>query len=289
MSIRHTTDLPSLPASSSTDEIVSELNRAGGVILRNFLTAEQVDNFNKDIDDELERLAPGSKYDDEFIAAFHGNNTKRLTGLPMLSATFRNDILDHDVIHNVSEAIYREDAGDYWLTTGQVIDIGPGNPAQLLHRDLENGPIWVKLGPAGPMVMINFIIALCDFTEEIGATRVIPGSQDWPDYEDRGSDDMTIPVIMNAGDCFLFSCKVVHGGGANTTTDKRRRALTVPVQPAYLLVEEPYHLTVDLDVVKTMAPRAQKMLGFMSLFPKGSPGLMQVNYEELGDYLRLDA
>ena len=289
MSDRTVTDLPSLPASSSASDIVAELNRAGGVILRNFLSPEQVAEFNRDVDGAIDQLAPGSKYDDEFIAAFHGRNTKRLTGLPMLSKVFRDDILDHDVIHEVSELVYREEAGDYWLTTGQVIDIGPGSPAQLLHRDLENGPIWVKLGPSGPMVMINFIIAMVDFVEEIGATRVIPGSQDWPDYEDRGDPDMTIPVIMNAGDCFLFSCKVVHGGGANVTTDRWRRALTVPVQPAYLLVEEPYHLTVDLDVVKTMTPRAQKLLGFRSLFPNGSPGLFQVNYEELAGYLKLDA
>ena len=60
------------------------------------------------------------------------------------------------------------------MTTAQVIEIGPGNAAQMLHRDLENWFPFIAMGPAGPEVTVNFLIALTDFTEENGATRVIP-------------------------------------------------------------------------------------------------------------------
>ena len=33
-----------------------------------------------------------------------------------------------------------------------------------------------KISPTAPEAIINFLVALTDFTEENGATRVIPGS-----------------------------------------------------------------------------------------------------------------
>src|SRR5690606_36302940 len=110
--------------------------------------------------------------------------TKRMTNMITLSPTFRNEIIDHDLLHGLGEAVYREESGDYWMTTAQVIDIGPGNKAQMLHRDLENNHFAVTMGKSGPMVMVNFLIALTDFTDENGATRIIPKSNQWDNYED---------------------------------------------------------------------------------------------------------
>ena len=36
------------------------------------------------------------------------------------------------------------------MTTAQVIEIGPGNKAQMLHRDLENWYPFIGMGPKGP-------------------------------------------------------------------------------------------------------------------------------------------
>ena len=54
-----------------------------------------------------------------------------------------------------------------------------------------------------------------------------------------------------------------------------------------LTVEEAYPFLIDLELVKTLSPRVQKMLGFRSLYPKGSPGLWQNNYEEIANFLGL--
>lgn len=90
--------------------------------------------------------------------------------------------------------MFKEESGAYWLNTAQVIDIGPGNKAQPLHRDLENNYPFVTMGPSGPEAANNFLIALTDFTEENGATRVIPGSHLWPDFTNKGTPEMTIPA-----------------------------------------------------------------------------------------------
>jgi hypothetical protein len=269
------------------EEILKIVDADGGVIIERFLTADQVRRVNEEIAVPLAELDAGSKHDDEFAAEFHGAQTKRLTNMITLSATFRNEIIDHDLLHALGEAVYREESGDYWMTTAQVIDIGPGNKAQMLHRDLENNHFAVTMGKTGPMVMVNFLIALTDFTEENGATRVIPGSNHWDDYEDRGTPEMTIPAEMKAGDVIFFNGKVSHGGGANVTESERRRGLTIPLQPAFLTPEEAYPFLLDLELVKTLSPRVQKLLGFRSLYPKGSPGLWQSNYEDIAGVLGL--
>jgi len=71
----------------------------------------------------------------------------------------------------------------------QVIQIGPGNKAQVLHGDQGQYPIFNLLSSKVPEATINFLIALTDFTEENGATRIIPGSYMWEDYSNIGSPD----------------------------------------------------------------------------------------------------
>ncbi len=272
---------------ASVEDILKIVDADGGVIIEQFLTPDQVRRVNAEVDPALAELDAGSKHDDEFAAEFHGAQTKRLTNMITLSETFRNEIIDHDLLHALGEAVYREESGDFWMTTAQVIEIGPGNKAQLLHRDLENNHFAITMGKTGPMVMVNFLIALTDFTAENGATRVIPGSNQWDDYDDRGTPEQTIPAEMKAGDVIFFNGKVSHGGGANVTESERRRGLTIPLQPAFLTPEEAYPFLLDLDLVKTLSPRVQKLLGFRSLYPKGSPGLWQSNYEDIAGLLEL--
>jgi ectoine hydroxylase-related dioxygenase (phytanoyl-CoA dioxygenase family) len=173
------------------------------------------------------------------------------------------------------------------MGAAQVIQIGPGNKAQALHRDQGQYPIFNLLGAKAPEATINFLIALTDFTEENGATRVIPGSHRWEDYSDVGSPDQTIPATMKAGDAILLSGKTVHGGGANKTKDEQRRGLAFTLQCSYLTPEEANPFIISLDIIKQLSPRAQRILGFRSQFPKSSPGLWQSDYSEIADVIGL--
>lgn len=279
--------LKRLPRTATSAEILAVVQDEGGVIIEQFLNEDLRTQLNHDLEPYLAQTNPGSTHTDEFISTFHGNNTKRLTNLVKHSEIFRTNILDEDKVHDIASAVYEKESGSYWMTTAQLIDIGPGNEAQPLHRDLENYPPFVTMGPTGPNAIINFLIALTDFTEQNGATRVIPRSNHWPDFTDRGNPDLTIPAEMNAGDCLFINGKVVHGGGANRTENERRRGLAFTFQPGYLTPEEAYPFLVELELVKTMSPRAQQMIGFRSQYPKGSPGLWQVDYKEIGDFLGL--
>ncbi|WP_217140069.1 phytanoyl-CoA dioxygenase family protein [Streptomyces sp. AC627_RSS907] len=279
--------LTSVAADTSAEEILKIVARDGGVIIKGLLTQEQIVRFNAEINPPMQALRPGSTHENELVAEFHGSNTKRLTNLVTHSPTFRNEIVDHPLVHEISDRVFLEESGTYWMTTAQVIEIGPGNKAQMLHRDLENWFPFIGMGPKGPEVTINFLVALTDFTEENGATRVILGSNHWSDFEDRGTPEQTIPAVMNAGDALFISGKTAHGGGANQTDDQYRRAVAFTFNAGYLTGEEAYPFLVDMEIARQLSPRVQRVLGFRSQYPTGSPGLWQVDYADLGDYLKL--
>ncbi|WP_430280124.1 phytanoyl-CoA dioxygenase family protein [Pseudomonas aeruginosa] len=282
--------MPSLPVvtrSTSAQEIALLSDQAGAVIIRNFMPPEQVVRINNELDAPLAALDAGSKHEHALIAEFHGHQTKRLTNLVTHSKTFREEILDDDLFHELGNVLFAPECGDWWLTTAQLIEIGPGNKAQMLHRDMAQYQPFVAMNKHAPRAITNLMLALTDFTEENGATRLIPGSQDWDDFNDVGTPEMTIPALLKAGDAVLFGGKVVHGGGANVTADYYRRGLTIPMQASIITPEEAYPLIVPLELVRTLSLRVQKILGFRSQYPNGSPGLWQHNYADLADYLQL--
>ena len=76
--------------------------------------------------------------------------------------------------------------------------VGPGQGAQFLHRDIAIWPFIEEAGLAAPQAMVSILLALSDFTEEVGATRVIPGhgpvGAGWPQSladERRYFDNLT--------------------------------------------------------------------------------------------------
>ncbi|KAF7550225.1 hypothetical protein G7Z17_g5855 [Cylindrodendrum hubeiense] len=255
------------------------------VIIKELMSPDQIRRINEEIQPSMDQMGVGSKVPDDWLKDFHGYNTKRLTGLTTISKTFREDFLDSDFVHQLCEKIFLEDSGTYWLNSAQVIEIGPGSKAQPLHRDQWQYPVFTHCGPSAPEAAINFIIALTEFTDENGATRVIPGSHKWDDFNQNGTEEDTIPIEMNVGDACFLTGKIVHCGGSNRTKDFKRRALSVVIQASYLTPEEAHPFLVKKKIVDTLSPRAQRMVGFRSQFPKQSPGVWKCDYGEMGDAL----
>jgi len=283
-----TQTLVSVPRSTPAAEIIEIVERDGGVVIQGLLTQDQVSRVNTEIESAMQALNPGTTHDSELMQAFHGVNTKRLTNLVTHSATFRNEVINDSLVKDIADGTFLEKTGTYWMTAAQVIEIGPGNPLQPMHRDLENYWPLFELGRKGPEGTINFLIAFTDFTEENGATRVIPGSNHWSDFEDRGRHEDTVPAVMNSGDALLISGKTAHSGGANQTADIYRRAVAFAFNSSCFIGEEAYPFMVDMDLVKTMTPHAQRLLGFRSQYPAMSGGLWQYDYGELSGHLGLD-
>ncbi|PHH72420.1 hypothetical protein CDD82_5986 [Ophiocordyceps australis] len=270
-------------ATQGHEAILKALRDDGAVIIKGLVKADDMHAIDDEIRPALEKHREGTELSEEWFKEFHGVYTRRLMNMVTLSKTFRQSVLENDLMHKLCEEVFLKDSGTYWMNSAQVIDIGPGSRAQPLHRDQWQFPIFTLCGRDAPEASINFIFALNKVTEENGATRVILGSHKWSDFKEHGTSEDTIPLEMDPGDAVFISGKVVHGGGANTTTDVRRRAISMVVQCSYLTPEEAYPFLVEQELAETLSPRAQRMIGFRSQFPLDSPGVWKCDYSDKGE------
>ena len=281
--------LREVPAGTAPEIVKRIIDEDGGVIIKGLFSA-QVDRFNAEMDPIVAGWTSGNT-GPEWMQEFTGKKTKRVTQLIRRSKTFREEMLDHDILLSYIDTLMLETSDAYWMNAAQIIEIQPTEKLQYLHRDLENYPVFRNLGPSGPEVMCNCLVALSEYTEEMGATRIIPGSQHWPDFNDREriENTPTIPVVMEKGDAFLYSGKVVHGGGANVS-NRPRRALAMAFCPGWLVPEEAYPFAVPLEMARTLSKRAQQLTGFRSQHNQklGGGTLWSLDYIELGRVLGLD-
>lgn len=280
--------LKRIPASAGADVLLKAMDEDGGVIMTGFLNSSQLNQINKELDPVLESKHVGSTRSNDFTQDFHGSKTRRVTNLMSHSPTFAHEVLDNDLLYAICDRVFLKDSGDYWLNTAAVIEVGPGSEPQMLHREQQQYEVFHRFGLAAPVCELQFFLALTPFTDENGATRVIPGSHLWEDMEYVGTQGDTIPAEMDAGDVCFFGSRTVHGSGANRTKNEWRRGCGINIHVSYLTPEEAYPFQMSVEDAKKFSPRLQKMMGFRSQYPKGSPGLWQIDYNQLADAIGLD-
>ena len=150
--------------------------------------------------------------------------------------------------------------GHYQLSAPTGIRIGPGEKAQVLHRDEGIYPLPPDFGN----VVVNTMWALDDFTEANGATRFVPGSHRWRGRQ-PGPGDEVVSAVMPAGSVAFYDGKVWHGGGANST-DRPRLGVILEYVVAWLRPQENHILAVPRDVTDQLPERLQELLGY-NIFP----------------------
>jgi ectoine hydroxylase-related dioxygenase (phytanoyl-CoA dioxygenase family) len=130
----------------------------------------------------------------------------------------------------------------------------------MLHRDQDNWLPYVP--PAGLEIEVSSMWALTDFTEENGATIVVPKSNHWSPEKQPGDDDKA-HATMPRGSVLLYTGSVLHGAGTNTTDDWRF-GLHVSFVAGWLRPEENHFLTVPTNVAANLPARARALLGYES-------------------------
>jgi hypothetical protein len=252
---------------ATPEDIAAAIDADGVVIVEDLLPPELIAALNTELDPVLNTMSAADGYKDDDYAKFWGLQTKRLMGLAEFSDAFVQ-IMQHETILGVSDIRMLPNAKDYVLSTGMAIQIGPGEPAQALHPD---DSFWPPLmGPDAPDAITFMMIACTDFTEENGATRVIPGSHRWPlDSKPRAGKPIpeleTVPAVMRAGSVCFLSGKTVHGGGANMTADTARRGVFMGYCLGYLRGEEAVPLAMTPERLRELPERVRYLLGWGSV------------------------
>ncbi len=239
-----------LPATASVEEIHEVLHRDAALIIDGLATVEQIDAINAEMQPFIEATPPGS--DD-----FSGRNTKR-TGALIARSPSSHALIQHPTILGVTEKLLHR-AQSFQLHLTQVISIGPDSPGQSIHRDQWAFDFFEF--PSDYDVQCNTIWALTDFTETNGATRLMPGSQHLADAPGEHTIDETVPAEMSKGSCLLYTGKVYHGGGANTSAETRM-GLNVTYNVGWLRQEENQYLSCPPEVAATLPDDLLRLMGY---------------------------
>lgn len=231
------------------DAIAEVVREHGVVVCEDVLDAGRLAAIRADLDPVL-AATPTGRND------FEGFGTRRIYNLFGKTRAF-DDLATDPVLLGALDRLL----GHYQLSAPTGIQIGPDEPAQILHRDDSIYP----LPEPHDEVVVNSMWAFDDFTEANGATRFVEGSHRWEPGRRPGDDDPVVHAEMAAGSVAFYSGHIWHGGGANRT-DAPRLGVILEYAAAWLRPQENHVIGVDPDVVASLPERLQELLGY-NIFP----------------------
>ena len=243
-------DVHVLDADASADDVAAVLAEDGCVSVAELVSPQVMDDIHSEMAPFIEATPMGP--DD-----FSGHRTRRTGSMIARSPSFR-PLAQHPLVIGTLDRVLGDHATSYQLHLTQVIDIGPGEPGQLVHRDQWAFDFFPF--PAGYEVECHVMWAMTDFTEENGATRVIPGSHKWEDKLRPQYDD-TVAAEMPKGSVFVYVGSVYHGGGANRS-DEHRLGINVGYTLSWLRQEENQYLACPPEVASTIDEDLAKLIGY---------------------------
>jgi hypothetical protein len=236
---------PDAPAA----EVARALGRDGCAIVERLAPPETLGRALQELWPWIEATRTGP---DEFS----GLCTRRTGGLIARSPTCRELVMD-PVVLGVIGAVLKH-ATSFQLHLTQVIGIGPGEKGQTIHRDQWAFDFFPF--PSGYEVQCNTIWAMGDFTEQNGATRVIPGSHRREDKLRFGYED-TEAAEMPAGSVLFYTGSLYHGGGANRS-EHVRYGLNITYAVSWLRQEENQYLSVPPEIARTLDDGLLRLMGY---------------------------
>jgi ectoine hydroxylase-related dioxygenase (phytanoyl-CoA dioxygenase family) len=226
-------------------DVAGRLTRDGYVFVSGLMAADELQAARGDLDRVLAATPTGRN-------AFEGFGTQRVYALFAKTRTFDRaavhplllDVLDRVLVH-------------YQLSAPVGIRIGPGESAQVLHRDDAIYP----LPEPHPTVVVNTMWPLDEFTEANGATRLIPGSHLWEPGRQPAAGDQVVAATMTPGTVMFYLGGVWHGGGANRT-ERPRLGVILEYAAGWLRPQENHCLAVPRAVARDLPGRLQELLGY---------------------------
>ena len=239
-------------ADTAPKDIAAVLREDGCVVVGGLASSATMDQIAEELEPWLSTAKPGSS---EFL----GHATRRSGALIARSPTART-LISAPTVLSVLDLALADHASTYQIDLTQLIDIGPGESAQRIHRDrwsFDNYPF-----PTGFEAEIATMWALTDFTEDVGATRVIVGSHLWEENPPEVDPALASTAEMTKGSILLYTGSVYHGGGANTTKLLHRVGMNIGYSLGWLRQEENQYLACPPEIARDLPEGLLRLMGY---------------------------
>lgn len=240
-----------LDKNASINEILQHLSDDGGVIVASLVSNDVVDLVSKELRPHYD--AHGTKHQVDFT----GYSTLRIYAVPRVSRASL-DLIAHPRVLEVADRVLNQHCENFQLGSSTAIEIHPGEKDQELHRDDDMYPIRIP----DVEFQISALWALDDFTEENGATRVVPGSHDLRSLDDVAEDDV-VQATMPSGSVLFYMGSTIHGGGANGS-DSPRSGMISTYSLGWLRQEDNQYLCIPRDLADSYPEHVRRLLGYQT-------------------------
>jgi ectoine hydroxylase-related dioxygenase (phytanoyl-CoA dioxygenase family) len=238
--------IPAVPAATATGpELARRLAEDGYVVVSGLMPPQDVAAARADLGRILQAAPTGRN-------AFEGHSTQRIYALFAKTRTFDQAATNPLLLEVLDQVL-----GHYQLSAPVGIRIGPGERAQVLHRDDSIYP----LPQPHPPVVVNTMWPLDEFTDDNGATRFVPGSHGWEPGRQPAAEDGVVAAVMTPGSAMFYLGSLWHGGGANQTS-RPRLGVILEYAAAWLRPQENHCLAVPRRIVRQLPQRLQELLGY---------------------------
>ena len=229
------------------DAELERFQRDGFVILEGALSRDDLAALTR-------ALAPYEQDRPMGRNAFEGQKSQRVYSLAGKGEVFQQ-LVEHPRVMAIVDRVLMK---NFLLSTVQSIRLHPGEVEQAWHTD---DAFYFMPRPHPLTLAVSVIWAIEDFTEDNGATEVIPGSHQWGHEHPEERDYDVTAAVMPAGSAIVFDGALWHRGGAN-----RSQATRLAISPQYcqpwLRPQESQLLIVPPDAARMCSDRMRAMLGY---------------------------
>jgi ectoine hydroxylase-related dioxygenase (phytanoyl-CoA dioxygenase family) len=229
-------------------DLIAALRENGSAVVRNVIDDDLIDVCAAEMRPEFDRAGRDTEND------FNGYKTLRISST-LAYAPSTAKIIAHPLALAMADAFLGPHCLSYRIGSNTGIEIHPGEGHQVLHTDDSIYPVKLP----GMELQINVMWALCDFTEENGATRVVLGSHRADDY--YGEHPEPAQAVMPRGSALFYLSSVLHGGGQNNS-DKPRMGLINTYSLGWLRQEVNQYIAVPPEIARQYDETVRRLLGY---------------------------
>lgn len=200
-------------------------------------------------------LAPQFDQTDFCRGDFYGEHTKRF-GRLLSRSEHAAAFVQHPLIIELAERALGAWCDTIQLNLTQAIEIHPGAPQQMPHRDQD---MWEGVKGEAEY-LLNVMWPFTPFTNENGATLVYPGSHGVRALE-ASEPDESVAVEMMPGSALIFLGSTLHGAGSNSSA-AIRRGMIVSYALGWLKPYENQWLAYPPEVARRFSPELAALVGY---------------------------